>query len=249
MLIFAGIETRDASEYVSMIGLNHKKKRFRFGEIKTAKAKVPGTNDVVYEIVYVQMIDHQDFKDERLPISLTIDDFSKRNLETKIKLEKANNLISADASNYIWKTNEQDYYISEKEPYVRRPLEAITIDRTDLQVSDFRSRNRYPNTYTNWRRRIKGYMLNNGEQVSNQPKYLPLWMRSFQDDRQEIGFTLALPLCYCLAGGSQEVVLNIKNSNFNFKQLDYTVDRYIIDTVNGYGQDRFLVFKDKEVVV
>ena len=40
-----------------------------------------------------------------------------------------------------------------------------------------------------------------------------------------------------------------KNSNFDFKQLDFTVDRYIIDSVNGYGADKFLVFQNKEVVV
>jgi hypothetical protein len=57
-------------------------------------------------------------------------------------------------------------------------------------------------------------------------------MRSFQDDtRQELGFVLALPLCYCLPGYGQEIVLNIKNSNFDFKLLDFTVDRYIIDSV------------------
>ena len=248
VLLFAGIETLVAKEYVSMIGLNHKKKRFRFGEVKSAVAKAPGTNNVVYEVVYIQMIDSQDFKDDKLPLSLTIDDFNRRNLDLKIKMVKANNVISADASNYIWKTAEQDYYVSDKEPFIRRPLEAITVDRSDLQVSDFRSRNRYPNTYTNWRRRIKDW--NSGTSgVINEPKYLPLWMRSFQDNRQELGFTLALPLCYCLAGASQQILLNIKNSEFDFKNLDFTVDRYIIDSVTGLGQDSFLVFQNKEVVV
>jgi hypothetical protein len=249
MLMFAGIETIDASEYISMIGLNHKRKRFRFGDIRTAQAKIPGTNDVVYEVVYIQMVDHQDFKDDKLPLNLTIDDFNKRNLDLKIKLSKANNVISTDASNYIWRSDEEELFIKDKEPYSRRPIERITIDRTDLQVSDFKSRNRYPNTYTNWRRRIKSYTTPNGEGVVYQPKYLPLWMRSFQDNRQELGFVLAMPLCYCIEGAASEIVLNIKNSEFNFKLLDYTVDRYIIDSVNGYSEDKYLVFKDKEVVL
>jgi hypothetical protein len=74
-------------------------------------------------------------------------------------------------------------------------------------------------------------------------------MRSFQENRQDLGFNLALPLCFCLPNTSEEILLNIKNSNFDFKQLDFTVDRYIIDNVNGYGADKFLVFQNKEVVV
>ena len=87
--------------------------------------------------------------------------------------------------------------------------------------------------------------------------YLPLWMRSFQDDtRQELGFVLALPLCYCKPGYGTEIALNIKNyqltTGFDFKDLDFTVDRYIIDAVTprvgeqNYG-DKYLVFKNNEV--
>jgi len=248
MLMFAGIETRDASEYISMIGLNHKKKRFRFGEVKKAIATIPGTKQVVYEAVYVQMIDHQDFKDDKLPLNLTIDDFSKRHLDLTRKMVKANNVISAENSNYFWRSSDQELYVS-NEPSVKRPLEYITVDRSDLQVSDYRSRVRYINTYTNWRKRIKSFKDLNGVTVVNQPKYLPLWMRSFQENRQDLGFNLALPLCFCLPNTSEEILLNIKNSNFDFKQLDFTVDRYIIDSVNGYGADKFLVFQNKEVVV
>jgi len=248
MLMFAGIETRDANEYISMIGLNHKKKRFRFGEIKKAIATMPGTRQTVYEVIYVQMIDHQDFKDDKLPMNLTVDNFNKRHLDLTIKMVKANNVISADASNYFWKSSDQSMYVT-KEPAVKRPLEYITVDRNDLQVSDFRSRIRYPNTYTNWRKRIKSFKDLGGTTVVNQPKYLPLWMRSFQENRQDLGFNLALPLCFCLPNTGEEILLNIKNSNFDFKRLDFTVDRYIIDNVNGYGADKFLVFQNKEVVV
>lgn len=249
MLIFAGIETRNANEYVSMMGLNHKKKKFKFGKIQSAKAKIPGTETVVYEIIYIQMIDPQDFKNNRLPLNLTIDDFSRTNLDLKIKMNKANNLITADTSNFIWKTSEQEYYVKEKEPNLKRPYENITIDRTDIAVSDKKSVDRYPNTYSNWRKRIKNFKDLNGIKIENNAKYLPLWMRSFQDDRQEIGFTLALPICYCLPNTSSEILLNIKNSQFDFKLLDYTVDRYIIDNTNNYGQDRYYLFTNKEVVV
>jgi hypothetical protein len=57
MIIYGGIETVDAARYVEAMGRNHKKKRFRFGAVQTAQAKIVGTNTVVYEVVYVEMID------------------------------------------------------------------------------------------------------------------------------------------------------------------------------------------------
>jgi hypothetical protein len=56
-LIYAGIETNDIATFVSATAKNHKKKRFLFGELKTAVAKRPGSNEVIYEVVYVDLID------------------------------------------------------------------------------------------------------------------------------------------------------------------------------------------------
>ena len=57
MLLYSGIETKNIQEYVAATAKNHTRKQLRFGEIKTAVAKTPGTNDVVYEVVYVEIID------------------------------------------------------------------------------------------------------------------------------------------------------------------------------------------------
>lgn len=60
MLIYAGIETKNVEHYVSAVSSNHKRRRFNFGEIKTAQAKFEGSNDVVYEVVYAEIIDQSD---------------------------------------------------------------------------------------------------------------------------------------------------------------------------------------------
>ena len=62
MLMYAGLETKTAPNYVSAIAKNHTRKNLLFGEVRTAVAKTPGTNDIVYEIVYVDIIDPQDKK-------------------------------------------------------------------------------------------------------------------------------------------------------------------------------------------
>jgi len=47
--------------------------------------------------------------------------------------------------------------------------------------------------------------------------------------------------------------LNIKNyvktTNFNFNNLDYTADRYIIDSVEGTTADKYLVFRNDRITI
>ena len=57
MLLYSGIETKTAEYYVSAFAKNIKRKKYKLGEIKTAIAKNPGTQDVVYEVVYIDVID------------------------------------------------------------------------------------------------------------------------------------------------------------------------------------------------
>lgn len=56
-LVYAGIQTASIEDYVAATAKNHKRKRFKFGEIKTAVAKKEGSNEIVYEVVYVELID------------------------------------------------------------------------------------------------------------------------------------------------------------------------------------------------
>lgn len=229
MTVFAGIETKDAARYVSAMGLNHKKKRFTFGEVKSAKAKIPGTNTVVYEVIYIQMYD---------PL--------EKNgvyLNQVLELSKDPNPITVDTSNALWDGKENLSRLNRAEPFSPRPYDIITIDQTDLKISDVNTKLRYPSSISLWRKQIATV----GAKERN---YLPLWMRSIQDEsKQELGFTLAIPLCYCKPNTSADILLNIKFSGFDFKQLDYTVDRYIIDSVTGSGNDKYLVFKDDKVTI
>lgn len=57
MLAYAGIETKQISSYVAAAAKNHKRKRYSLGKIKKAVAKEPHTNNIVYEVVYIEVID------------------------------------------------------------------------------------------------------------------------------------------------------------------------------------------------
>ena len=223
MLVYAGIETRLAAEYISAMGKNHKAKRFRFGEIKSAVAKTTGTNDIVYEVVYIEMIDTLEKNGKTLPLLL--------------KLQDNNRLVTVDQNN--------QFYDGPQEldtQFWNRPIPFnSTIDRTDVYVGDPETTFRFPSSISLWRYRIR-----NMPNTKSERNYLPLWMRSIQPgSATELNYTAAVPLCFCLPGKSAEILLNIKNSNFDPKILDYTVDRYIIDSVDGaYDTDKYLVFRN-----
>ena len=73
--------------------------------------------------------------------------------------------------------------------------------------------------------------------------FLPLWMRTPQvAGEQETGFILAIPLCYCKPGTSNEIMITLRNRTYDFKDLDIEIDRYTIDSVVGNSTDQYIVF-------
>ena len=228
MVVYAGVETKTAAEYVSAIGLNHKRKRFAFGSIKTATALTPGTKNEVYEIVYVEMIDLDEPNGKHLPNSITVSG-------------TASNPITMDNSTSIWGRSIAELNLDA--PTATRPEPVITVDSTGYQTSNPNTNRYFPNSITNWRQRIK-------QIGATERNYLPLWMRSIQPgSNQELGFVLSVPICYCKVGTSADILLNIKHSGFNFKVIDYTADRYIIDGVAGSNTDKYLVFRNDRITV
>lgn len=232
MVVYAGIETKEAAAYIGAIGLNHKKKRFLFGDVKTATAIVPGTTNQVYEVVYVEMIDPAEPNGNRLSNKLS-------------NINGQSQEIIVNNSNVLWTATIDQMGIPA--PESPRPEVVITADGTGYYAGRSRPNTYFPNGISNWRDRIKQV----GESERN---YLPLWMRSIQPgSRQELGFKLAVPLCYCKVGTSADIVLNIKNyvetTGFSFNQLDFLIDRYIIDSVEDYASDKYLIFKNDRITV
>ena len=227
MLVFAGIETKSAAQVVGAISLNHAKKKFTLGNIKKAKAVLPGTNTVVYEVIYIDVIDPLEHDGKYLP-----------------QLIRTGYVENGQA---ITVDQDESYYngpFTIDNQYWQRPMPLdVSIDRSDIFAGDPYSLHKFPNSISLWRKRIKALGLRDRH-------YLPLWMRSIQDGQiQELDFIPAVPLCFCKPGTADDILLNIKNKNFDFKQIDYVIDRYIIDSVEGYSADKYLVFKNDRTTV
>jgi hypothetical protein len=201
VLIYAGIESVAAVKYVQAMSRNHYQKRLKFGSLKTAKAKDPVTQETIYEVIYVEIVD--DLEKNGRSISQTVN--LPNNINSKV-------LISYDS---------------------------IKIDSDIPLVSDRDHQRVFPNSIKNMRSRINTIGDRDRE-------FLPLWMRSTQDQAAfETGFIPALPLCYCIPGAAQNVIARIKASGFDFKTIDFVADRYIIDIIDGEIEDKYLVFPQR----
>tara|TARA_E500000178_G_scaffold332580_1_gene366551 strand:- start:1236 stop:4022 length:2787 start_codon:yes stop_codon:yes gene_type:complete len=84
MLLYGGIETKTAEYYVSALAKNIKRKKYNLGEVKTAIAKNPGSQDIVYEIVYVEVIDPAESANGNVRKQFTINNESKNNVNSVI---------------------------------------------------------------------------------------------------------------------------------------------------------------------
>lgn len=201
MLIYAGIESRDAEFFISAMGKNHYRKQVRFGNVKAAVAKDPVTQLPIYEVIYIDIVD----------------EFEKNGKSISQVVQLPN-------------------YINSK---VLVSYDAITIDSDIPFISDSDHQRVFPNSYKNMRKRIKAV----GERDR---EFLPLWMRSIQPDTfVEPGWTKAVVLCYLKPGNSINVLTRIKNKAFDFKELDFTIDRYVIDVISGQFENKYLAFKQR----
>ena len=200
-MVFAGIESVGAVGYVQAMSQNHYRKNLKFGNVKYAVAKDLLTQEPIYEVIYVEVVD--EFEKNGTSISGTV------NLSNSIKSKV---LVSYDA---------------------------IKVDSNIPFASDSDHQRIFPNSIKNMRRRIRGV----GERDR---EFLPLWMRSIQADSfVETGYVKALILCYLQPGKSEGVISRIKSNGFDFKSINFTADRYVIDILDGEIEDKYLVFPQR----
>ena len=229
MMVYAGIQKEVAAAYVGAMGLNHKRKRFQFGELLSAQAIDPNTNTVVYEAVYIKMVDPLENGKLHLPLEITAN------------IGQSSETITVDENTDIWSRNIND--LSVDAPDSVRPNMLITADSTGYQVSNPNTTKYYPNSISNWQQRISEVGL-------SERNYLPLWMRSIQTgSKEQLGYVLSVPICFCKPGNASTIIANIKRNGFQFNSLDYTVDRFTINAVTGNPNDKYLVFRNDRITV
>ena len=287
MLIYSGIETKTVDHYMAAISKNHKRKSFKLGEVKTAVAKLPGTQDIVYEVVYLEVLDpylpakgnvkkhikinnktkilasESQYGDKPAPFisfsfqSRTLGDStegvvnvipSQGNISVlqrsgaEVNAGKNNEIFVGlrDLSTVTFPATISSYVADETatSPWYLESVNTNTI-KVDTNAIGADQRNDTKKYISN----IKNMRDNIAESGSTVRNFLPLWMRTAQEGQlQELGYVAAIPLCYTIAGKSKIIKNAIDFQNFDFTQLDFDIDRYIIDNTTGNTNEQYLLF-------
>lgn len=286
MLAYAGIETKTIKDYATAVALNHKKKKFKLGEIKTAEAKKPGTNDVVYEVVYIDVIDPAQIENRRTRKSIQIQTQNRITVDS-VEIESIDDNSGKGTGFSTFQIDLRSGFAEGRasegsitiytrlgpvvllgdsitaelrdasavavadikssksaEPYRFRPdWNTIKVDSSINAVSDSKDQKKFISNIGNMQEEIS-------KVGDTEREFLPLWMRTQQNFGEgELGFVTAVPLCYCKPGTSQNIVLNIKNSEFDFKTIEFEADRYIIDSTEGNSEEQYILFGNKQINV
>lgn len=100
----------------------------------------------------------------------------------------------------------------------------------------------YPNSVANMRIALETGR-NDGEIVNVDEHLMPRFMQTVQSETgAPLGFVIVAPLCYALPGNGTTIIKRIKASNFDFTQIDFEIDRLVVeDSLDGVGA-KYLMF-------
>lgn len=104
----------------------------------------------------------------------------------------------------------------------------ILSSNSNLKVTGTNQEDLYINSFKNMRGSIQDGM------TVESFEYLPLWMKSPQENNITPGFKLALPINYVKPGEGQKIVYKIKNeSSYDLKGVNIEIDRIYINKHDG----------------
>ena len=239
-----GINASDFNEYVAAVTQNHYWRNITLGEIKVAQAINETNGELIYEVVYSEVVDNLLNLGEYYPDQANIYGAS---VPQSIYWQ---NFIPLDLG--PWYTSETNIFTS----YINSPSgQEFYTSLTPGAV-----RTLYPNSLVNMRNRV-GQVLG---QVYNS-KLLPLWMTSQQVNGSTLGYTPAWVICYTQPGTvtgltmpitlpdgtttltptyAQYIQYQINNNWLNpvgqkqsLNTINFTIDRFTVNKSITYNYD------------
>jgi len=209
MLMLAGLEAQTLTAFQQQMEQNHAPKTLYFGDIKTAVAKEGTTTK--YEVVYIEIKDNL-VNANGVAVSSAI---TLRDAVTKPLLGPRASSMNATADYIDYEvTTDGGLSFSTSGSKVRYANQ-LSADLGFIETV-------YPNAVANMRSRMKSLGHKEWD-------YLPLWMKTTQSgDLAPLGYVTAVPICYCKPGTSALVKKRIEDKALNFKNIAFTVDRYVV---------------------
>ena len=164
-----GIEEIDVDNYVPALTTYFKRRRYYFGDVKSAQA-VDSSGNILYDVVYLDIVDDQ----------------------------MINNSISVSPSFSTVVNGATVTYYPDSVLNEQSSLESINVVANTLISVD----------------------------TGRRPKFMQTLQKS---TGVPLGFVKASILCYTLPNQSSKIIDNIANSGFDFKNIDFEIDRITLE--------------------
>jgi len=248
ILMYAGIETVDAVNFVQAMSRNHYRKKIRFGDVRYSKAKDPITQETIYEVVYIEIRDEKT-NSKGKSISSVV------NLDNRINSPI---IVSYDAikvdSNipFVSDRDHQRLFPNSIKNMRNRIKELGERDRSylPLWMRSLQDNNSFESGFVEAvplcyakpgsaqsiidRINIKTSVASRGEWISTNSYNV--------DDTVSYKGSVYTCAIAATAGQRPDISPNIWSKNFNFNQLDFEIDRYLIDILGDEIENKYLAF-------
>lgn len=262
MLLLGGIESTEAVRYASAVIRNYYDRPLYFGDVKVAIAKnTDGSTE--YELVYVEIVDPYEINGVSVQEKIALPfDYDTLTVDyNKIRVDDIETITKYDLEGTA-PIGINDVYPSSI-TLMQKHLETVTLQKTGAFTSvpteniedwGFIIDTPDPLLEEDWglvSERVSTYedFLLVIERLTKDDRFRPLWMNTSQDGSGiPIGFVKAVPICYAKPGFSDKIVSIINKSGFDFKSLNFTIDRLIIQNPVGETGDKYIKFNNREII-
>jgi hypothetical protein len=111
------------------------------------------------------------------------------------------------------------------------------------------SKTYYPNSIDNIRIALQAIQVPEQGAIIVDSTQLPRFMQTVQKGNSNVsGYTTAIVLCYTTPNNGSKILSKIRKSKFDFKLLDFEVDRLAIESsLDNLDQTKYLLFPRKTI--
>jgi hypothetical protein len=249
MLLYAGIESLEAVNYVQAMSRNHYKKRIRFGDLRYATAKVPDTQQALYEVVYVDIVDEHEKNGKSISQTIELPDV------TNSPVLVSYDAVRIDSDIPLVSDRDHQRIFPNSFKNMRRRIKSLgERDRTFLPL---------------WMRSIQdrdfvetGYLSvmvicyvkpGFSESIISRIKAKTAFASRgawVNDVFYRINDSVLFQGRYYTAkvdnsGKTPDTETDFWLRNFDFKNIDFQADRYLIDVLDGQLENKYLAFPQR----
>lgn len=250
MLLLGGIENTKSDNYVSAVQRNYYDRPLYFGDVKVAIAK--NGENLEYEVIYVEINDPYEINNLSVSEKIKLDfDYDPLTVDySKIRVDENDTVITDTGLDTIYPSSIT---------LMQEAIKKVKLQETDsvLVTPDYEDWGGIIGSSSDtddWglvaeRVSIIEDFLSVQRTINLDDRYRPLWMNTSQDGTgNPVGYVKAVPICYLKPGESAKILRLIERSKFDFKALNFKIDRIIIQSPIGETGDKYIKFINREII-